>query len=124
MKKYLVLFMLVALVYFTAGGCGAKAANAMPIDLYWFTITNDITPYMQNITPAEGSSMPKSNFVVGFDIVATEPGGYIPTPVINSEVGTMTITETVLTDGREGVNYSIKIEGLADGQKVRMSVED
>ena len=124
MKKYLVLFMLVALVYFTSGGCGAKAANAMPIELYWFTITNDITPYMQNINPPVGSSMPSDNFVVDFDIVAIEAGGYIPIPDIVSLLGTMTITETVLTDGREGVNYSIKIDGLNDGQKVNMSVDD
>ena len=79
---------------------------------------------MQNINPPVGSSMPSDNFVVDFDIVAIEAGGYIPIPDIVSLLGTMAITETVLTDGREGVNYSIKIDGLSDGQKVNMSVED
>ena len=127
MKKFFNVLLIVALVYFTAGGgCGrnVRAANAMPTDLYWFVVADDIEPYMQNITPVIGSAMPKDNFVIVFDIVAIEAGGYIPTPVITSVVGTMTIIETALTDGREGINYSIKVDGLTDGQKVQMSVED
>ena len=123
MKKYLVLFMLVALVYFTSGGCGAKAANAMPIELYWFVITSDIGEYMKNINPVPGTAMPADNFVIQFDIEPKEPSGYIPTPQITSLVGVLTVTETPLTD-REGNHYSIKINDLSDGQKVTMSIED
>jgi len=122
MKKYLVI-LLMTITYFTSGGCNAKAANAMPVEIYYFTITNDISKYIKNLTPAEGTAMPIDRFEFAFDIEPLSPGGYIPTPEIKCLVGVMTVTTAPLED-REGNHINIKIEKLEPGQKITIKVDD
>lgn len=122
MKKFLVLFLLVMITYFTtSGGCGCRAfaANQMIADIYYITISDDITPYMQNLTPAEGTAIDPKNFVFGFDIVDDLSGVALPTVVINSTVGTVTKTETPITNG---YHVNIKIDGLGYGQRVDINI--
>ena len=121
MRKFLATLLIVITYFTTAGGC--RAANAMPVEITYFTITNDIGAHIKNLTPPEKSAMPVDNFVFGFDVVPLTPGGYIPTPEITCLIGVMTVTTTPLL-GEEGNHISIKIDGLNPGQTITTKIDD
>ncbi len=121
MKKYLVALFIAITYLVSTGGC--MAANAMPVQISYFVITNDIGSHIKNLTPPEGTAMPASNFVFEFDVVPLESGGYIPIPEIESAIGVLQVTSTPLV-GSEGNHVTITITGLTPGQKVTVDVDD
>ena len=122
MRKYLVLFMLVVLTYFTTqGGCKLFAANQLIAELSYFTITDDIAPFMQNLTPAEGTAIDPKNFTFGFDIVDNESGVDLPTVVLSTTLTGITITKTE-TPIANGYHVDVTIDGLGYGQSININV--
>ena len=122
MRKFLIALLLVLITYTTtSGGCGcdALAANIMTAQVSYFTITDDIAPYMQNLTPAEGTAIDPKNFVFSFDIVDDLSGIDLPTVVVNSAIGTVTKTETPIANG---YHVEITIDGLGYGQEVTIDI--
>jgi len=127
MRKFLIGLLLMAITYFTvASGCGpgekaANAANQMLADIYYFTITDDIAPYLQNLTPAEGSAINPKNFVFGFDIVDDGSGVDLPTVEVTTALSGLTITKTE-TPIPNGYYCDIRIDGLGYGQRVDIQI--
>ena len=121
MKRFMVaiLFLLMTITYLTTPGCNAQAANQMLAQISYFTITDDITPYMQNLTPAEGTAIDPNDFTIGFDILDVQTGIDLPTVVVTSSIGEVSMTNSPIENG---YHVDITITGLSYGQSITIDI--
>lgn len=102
------------------GGMAFAAPNVMTADVYYFTIADEIAPYISNISPASGSTINPNGFTLSFDVQDNESGvAPIGAVVMLNGVeqpGVLTIID-------KGYHVEVPISGLAWGTRIDIRIE-